>query len=257
MAVVMPGLERRLKAELSGDVQFDRFSRGRYATDASHYQIMPVGVVAPRTIEEAERAIRDCPRRRRQRAGARRRHLAGGQTVGESLVVDCSKYLTRILDLDLKARALHGRAGHRARRSQPPAQAARAVVSGRYLDLLARHHRRHGRQQFLRRPLDALRHHARQCALDRRRCWRTARSRISAASAAASTTCRRRCGRSPRTCWRSARAKPTRSPRASPRCSAGSAATISTRWCRARTTSISRMCWSARKARSAFPPASN
>ena len=57
MAVVMPGLERRLKAELSGDVHFDRFTRGRYATDASHYQVMPVGVVAPRTIEEAERAI--------------------------------------------------------------------------------------------------------------------------------------------------------------------------------------------------------
>ena len=51
MAIVMPGLERRLKAELSGDVGFDRFTRGRYATDASHYQITPVGVVAPRTIE--------------------------------------------------------------------------------------------------------------------------------------------------------------------------------------------------------------
>ena len=57
MTVVMPRLERRLKAGLSGEVQFDRFSRGRYATDASHYQMMPVGVVAPRTIEEAERAI--------------------------------------------------------------------------------------------------------------------------------------------------------------------------------------------------------
>ena len=45
----MPGLERRLKAELTGDVHFDRFTRGRYATDASHYQIMPVGMVAPRT----------------------------------------------------------------------------------------------------------------------------------------------------------------------------------------------------------------
>ena len=52
-----PGLERRLKAELAGDVQFNRFTRGRYATDASHYQIMPVGVVAPKTVEEAERAI--------------------------------------------------------------------------------------------------------------------------------------------------------------------------------------------------------
>ena len=53
----MPGLERRLKAALAGDVWFDRFNRGRYATDASHYQIMPVGVVAPRSIEEADRAI--------------------------------------------------------------------------------------------------------------------------------------------------------------------------------------------------------
>ena len=46
---VMPGLERRLKAQLLGDVAFDAFTRGRYATDASHYQIMPIGVVAPRS----------------------------------------------------------------------------------------------------------------------------------------------------------------------------------------------------------------
>src|SRR5947209_2432735 len=100
----MPGLERRLKAELSGDVLFDRFNRGRYATDASHYQITPVGVVVPRTIEEAERAI-----------GIARAEFATvlargggtsqcGQTVGDSLVVDCSKYLTKILDLDVKGR---------------------------------------------------------------------------------------------------------------------------------------------------------
>ena len=98
----MPGLERRLKAELSGDVQFDRFSRGRYATDASHYQIMPVGVVAPRTIEEAERAI-GIARAEGVSVLARGGGTSqAGQTVGESLVVDCSKYLTRILDLDVK-----------------------------------------------------------------------------------------------------------------------------------------------------------
>ena len=57
---LLPGLERRLKAEVSGDVEFDRFTRGRYATDASHYQIMPLGVVTPRTMEEAERAIAIC-----------------------------------------------------------------------------------------------------------------------------------------------------------------------------------------------------
>ncbi len=102
MAVVMPGLERRLKAELSGEVQFDRFTRGRYATDASHYQIMPVGVVAPRTIEEAERAI-GIARTEGVTVLARGGGTSqAGQTVGSSLVVDCSKYLTRILDLDIK-----------------------------------------------------------------------------------------------------------------------------------------------------------
>jgi FAD/FMN-containing dehydrogenase/Fe-S oxidoreductase len=98
----MPGLERRLKAELSGDVHFDRFTRGRYATDASHYQIMPVGVVAPRTVEEAERAIAIA---RAEGASVLARGggtSQAGQAVGESLVVDCSKYLTRILDLDVK-----------------------------------------------------------------------------------------------------------------------------------------------------------
>jgi FAD/FMN-containing dehydrogenase/Fe-S oxidoreductase len=102
VAVLKPGLERRLKAELSGDVQFDRFTRGRYATDASHYQIMPLGVVAPRTVEEAERAIAIA---RAEGVGVLARGggtSQAGQTVGESLVVDCSKYLTRVLDLDVK-----------------------------------------------------------------------------------------------------------------------------------------------------------
>src|SRR5688572_29039354 len=99
-----PGLERRLKAEITGDVAFDRFTRGRYATDASHYQIMPLGVVAPYSMAEAERAIalaRDegvsvLPRG----AGTSQ----AGQTVNESLVIDCSKHLNRVLDLDVAGR---------------------------------------------------------------------------------------------------------------------------------------------------------
>ena len=102
MAIVMPGLERRLKAELSGEVHFDRFTRGRYATDASHYQITPVGVVMPRTVEEAERAIQlacaDGVSVLARGGGTSQ----AGQAVGASLVVDCSKYLTRVLDLDVK-----------------------------------------------------------------------------------------------------------------------------------------------------------
>ena len=104
MAAVMPGLERRLTAEVAGDVLFDRFSRGRYATDASHYQMMPVGVVVPRTVADAERAI----------ALARAEGVTvlprgggtsqAGQTVNNSLVIDCAKHLTRVLELDVPGR---------------------------------------------------------------------------------------------------------------------------------------------------------
>ena len=53
-------LESRLTAEKVGHVHFDAFTRGRYSTDASHYQIMPLGVVEPRTMVEAESALAIC-----------------------------------------------------------------------------------------------------------------------------------------------------------------------------------------------------
>ncbi|HEY4856931.1 MAG TPA: FAD-binding protein, partial [Xanthobacteraceae bacterium] len=90
---ILPGLERRLRSQLLGDVQFDLFARGRYATDASHYQIMPLGVVAPRSVKEAEYAIALA----REEGVSVLPRGAGtsqcGQTVNSSLVIDCSKYL--------------------------------------------------------------------------------------------------------------------------------------------------------------------
>jgi FAD/FMN-containing dehydrogenase/Fe-S oxidoreductase len=101
---VVPGLERRLKAHLLGEVQFDAFTRGRYATDASHYQIMPLGVVAPLSIKEAEYAL----------ALAREEGVSvlprgagtsqAGQAVNSSLVIDCSKYLDHLIQLDVPGR---------------------------------------------------------------------------------------------------------------------------------------------------------
>src|SRR6266699_634681 len=98
--VAAPGLEHRLKREISGDVWFDRFTRGRYATDASHYQMMPLGVVAPRSVAEAERAIglaRSEGVTVLPRGGGTSQ---SGQTVNQSLVVDCSKYLDRVIEVD-------------------------------------------------------------------------------------------------------------------------------------------------------------
>ncbi len=103
-AQLLPGLERKLKADITGDVMFDRFSRGRYATDASHYQMMPLGVVAPRTVAEAERTLalaRDEGLSVLPRGGGTSQ---AGQAVNESLVIDCSKYLTQIYEIDVGER---------------------------------------------------------------------------------------------------------------------------------------------------------
>lgn len=105
MAVALtPGLERRLKAEVAGDVLFDPFTRGRYATDASHYQVLPVGVVVPRDVAAAERAIA-LAREEGVSVLARGGGTSQcGQTVNHSLVIDCSKYLNHVLDLDVAGR---------------------------------------------------------------------------------------------------------------------------------------------------------
>ncbi|MDA9508866.1 lactate dehydrogenase [Bradyrhizobium sp. CCBAU 11386] len=97
-------LERRLRSELTGDVLFDRFSRGRYATDASFYQIVPAGVVVPKTMDEALKALaiaRDEGRKVTPRGGGTSQC---GQTVNDGLVVDLSKHLNRILSLDVANR---------------------------------------------------------------------------------------------------------------------------------------------------------
>jgi FAD/FMN-containing dehydrogenase/Fe-S oxidoreductase len=103
-ARLTPGLERRLKAEAVGEVLFSRFDRGRYATDASHYQVMPVGVVQPATIEAANRAIAIA-----RAEGVSVLARGGGtsqcgQAVNESLVVDCSRHLNRIVEFDVAGR---------------------------------------------------------------------------------------------------------------------------------------------------------
>ncbi|PIT04852.1 lactate dehydrogenase [Bradyrhizobium nitroreducens] len=98
------GLAACLAREITGDVLFDRFSRGRYATDASFYQIMPAGVVVPKTMDEALRALtiaRDEGVKVTPRGGGTSQC---GQTVNDGLVVDLSKHLNKILSLDVEGR---------------------------------------------------------------------------------------------------------------------------------------------------------
>ncbi|MEP9351631.1 FAD-linked oxidase C-terminal domain-containing protein [Xanthobacter sp. KR7-225] len=103
-AIVAPGLARRLKAELAGEVLFDRFSRGRYATDASAYQQTPAGVVVPRTRAEAERAVAISLDEKVPVTARGGGTSQCGQTINSGLIVDCSRHLTRILELDAEGR---------------------------------------------------------------------------------------------------------------------------------------------------------
>ncbi|HUL56334.1 MAG TPA: FAD-binding oxidoreductase, partial [Usitatibacter sp.] len=97
-------LAARLAREVDGEILFDAGSRGRYSTDASIYQVVPVGVVVPRTADAAiaamqvaaEQGVAILPR------GAGTSQC--GQTVGEALVIDDSKYLNRTVELDAASR---------------------------------------------------------------------------------------------------------------------------------------------------------
>ena len=102
----IPGspLEARLRREMQGEVRFDAFSRGRYATDASIYQIEPLGVVVPRSRGDAAAAIaiaRDEGVPVLPRGGGTSQC---GQTVARALVVDCSKHLDRVISVDVEGR---------------------------------------------------------------------------------------------------------------------------------------------------------
>src|SRR6266404_824785 len=121
----LPRLEAQLRSNIAGDVLFDAFNRGRYATDASFYQIMPAGVVVPRSVDEALRALAIC-----RDEGVIVTPRGGGtsqcgQTVNDGIVVDLSKHLTRIVSLDAENRTC-------------------TVEPGIVLDDLNRQLRRHG-----------------------------------------------------------------------------------------------------------------
>src|ERR1700756_5343145 len=97
-------LEARLKRETRGGVLFDAFFRGRYATDASIYQIEPLGIVVPRSREDAAAAIAIA-----REEGVPVLPRGGGtsqcgQTVARALVLDCSKYMDKVVALDAEAR---------------------------------------------------------------------------------------------------------------------------------------------------------
>jgi FAD/FMN-containing dehydrogenase/Fe-S oxidoreductase len=99
-------VEARLRREVRGEVLFDRASRGRYSTDASIYQIEPLGVVVPRTEEDAITALQIGLDARVPVLPRGAGTSQCGQTVGAALVIDVSKHLNKVIDFDKEKRTV-------------------------------------------------------------------------------------------------------------------------------------------------------
>src|ERR1044071_9174355 len=98
-------LAARLPRELDAEVMFDAPSRGRYSTDASIYQVEPIGIVVPRSEEAARGAIAVAAAEGIPILPRGAGSSQCGQAVGEALVIDHSKYLNRVLSIDAQAAA--------------------------------------------------------------------------------------------------------------------------------------------------------
>jgi FAD/FMN-containing dehydrogenase/Fe-S oxidoreductase len=97
-------LARELKQVIEGEVRFDDGSRALYATDGSNYRQVPIGVVIPRTVEDVLHTVECC---RRHQAPILSRGCGtslAGQCCNVAVVIDMSKYLNRILELNAERR---------------------------------------------------------------------------------------------------------------------------------------------------------
>jgi len=102
-----PALLRQIGEELrdriQGEVRFDDSSRALYASDASPYEILPYGVVLPKTADDIA-VVLELARRHQLAVLPRGGGTSlAGQTVGQAIVVDVSKYMADVLELDAEA----------------------------------------------------------------------------------------------------------------------------------------------------------
>ncbi|GIW81250.1 MAG: hypothetical protein KatS3mg105_3057 [Gemmatales bacterium] len=97
-------LENSLRQRITGEVRFDRLSRAIYSTDASVYQIIPLGVILPANRSDVLAALataREFCVPITARGGGTSQ---AGQAIGAGLLLDCSKYFNRILEIDVQQR---------------------------------------------------------------------------------------------------------------------------------------------------------
>jgi len=103
-AIDSGALLKELQQCLEGEVRFDSISRALYSTDASVYQIQPLGVVVPRSREDVIQLVKICAKHQcplTMRGGGTSQ---AGQAIGRGVIADTSKFLHRILELNVEER---------------------------------------------------------------------------------------------------------------------------------------------------------
>jgi FAD/FMN-containing dehydrogenase/Fe-S oxidoreductase len=106
-----PDMVDDLEALVDGDVRFDEYSRELYATDASAYEVLPIGVVFPTSTEDVSAVASYCAEREipvLPRGGGT---SLAGQAVNEAVVLDFSRYMTEMIDVDPEGRRARAQAG--------------------------------------------------------------------------------------------------------------------------------------------------
>ncbi len=97
-------LEADLRKAVSGEVRFDPGTRAIYSTDASNYRQLPIGVVVPRSIEDVVATVAVCREHQAPVLSRGGGTSLAGQCCNTAVVIDFSKYLNRILELDREGR---------------------------------------------------------------------------------------------------------------------------------------------------------
>lgn len=141
MKITSP-LESALRSHIRGDVRFDDATRVLFSTDASNYQVYPRGVVLPRDAADMQCAVQLCAEHHVPITARGGGSGLAGQSIGPGVVIDSSKYMHQILDLDVATRTVRVQPGmvlalvnaalkqHGLQFGPDPASAERACIGG-------------------------------------------------------------------------------------------------------------------------------
>lgn len=142
MPTANSSLQQALARHISGEVRFDDAMRVLYSTDASNYQVWPQGVVLPRTADDVIAAVSLCAEHNTPIVPRGGGSGLCGQAIGPGVILDLSKYMSAVLDVDATGRRAHVQPGVvlqqlnkklaplRLQFGPDPASGERAVIGG-------------------------------------------------------------------------------------------------------------------------------